>query len=83
VVGIIGARQVGKTTLARAFQSSWNGESSFFDLEDPKDLARVRDPMLGIQDLRGLMSYLWVAGEARIRSEIDAGSAPRNGGPPG
>lgn len=55
VVGIIGARQVGKTTLARAVAASWPRGASFFDLEDPGALARFRDPMLTLGGLRGLV----------------------------
>lgn len=55
VVGIIGARQVGKTTLARQLAESESGQVSFFDLEDPADLARLADPMLAIKDLEGLV----------------------------
>jgi len=39
VAGLIGARQVGKTTLARELHESWREGSTFFDLTDPRDLA--------------------------------------------
>ncbi len=55
VVGIVGARQVGKTTLARLFVAKRKGLSSFFDLENPEDLARLSDPMLALQELKGLV----------------------------
>ncbi len=55
VVGIVGARQVGKTTLARLFVAKRNGQSTFLDLENPEDLARLNDPMLALQDLKGLV----------------------------
>jgi predicted AAA+ superfamily ATPase len=55
VVGIIGARQVGKTTLARQLVERETGEVTFFDLEDPGDLARLADPMLAIKGLEGLV----------------------------
>ncbi|MBN1343533.1 MAG: ATP-binding protein [Phycisphaerae bacterium] len=55
VVGIIGARQVGKTTLARRLAAATKGPCAYFDLEDPRDLARLDDPMLALQDLRGLV----------------------------
>ena len=35
VVGLIGARQVGKTTLAKAFAAELEGEVTHFDLENP------------------------------------------------
>ncbi len=55
VVGIIGARQVGKTTLARLFMKEAHQQSSYFDLENPEDLARLADPMLALKDLKGLV----------------------------
>ena len=55
VIGIIGARQVGKTTLARLLIEKTKGPSSYFDLENPEDLARIADPMLALRDLRGLV----------------------------
>jgi predicted AAA+ superfamily ATPase len=55
VVGIIGARQVGKTTLSRAFIEKSRGPSSFFDLENPGDMARLKDPMLALKGLKGLV----------------------------
>lgn len=55
VVGIIGARQVGKTTLARQLATGDWDRVTVFDLEDPRDLARLTDPTLAIQDLRGLV----------------------------
>lgn len=33
VVALLGARQVGKTTLARQYMSEWSGPSTLFDLE--------------------------------------------------
>ncbi len=55
VVGIIGARQVGKTTLARLYIKGIRGPSSYFDLENPEDLARLEDPMLALKGLKGLV----------------------------
>ncbi|MBI5367396.1 MAG: ATP-binding protein [Planctomycetes bacterium] len=55
VVGLLGPRQVGKTTLALAVAEGWRGPSTRFDLEDPADLARLADPGLALQDLRGLV----------------------------
>ena len=54
VVGIIGARQVGKTTLARQAAEQTAGGAAFFDLENPEDLARLSDPMLALKGLKGL-----------------------------
>ena len=55
VVGLLGARQVGKTTLARQLAVTFDGPVSYFDLEDPTDLARLSEPMLALRDLRGLI----------------------------
>ena len=55
VVGILGARQVGKTTLARQLAAGYDGPVSYFDLEDPTDLARLAEPMLTLRELSGLV----------------------------
>lgn len=55
VVGIVGARRVGKTTLAHMIVERGGGRAVFFDLENPEDLARLQDPMLALQGLRGLV----------------------------
>ncbi len=55
VVGIVGARQVGKTTLARMVVARKKGPYAYFDLENPEDLARLADPMLALKDLKGLV----------------------------
>jgi predicted AAA+ superfamily ATPase len=55
VVAILGARQVGKTTLASLIAPAISERSTRFDLENPADLARLSDPMLALQDLRGLV----------------------------
>lgn len=46
VVGIVGPRQVGKTTLAKKLQTIIDKESLYIDLENPRDLARLSDPVL-------------------------------------
>ena len=55
VVGLIGARQVGKTTLARQLVEDEARPVAFFDLEDPTDEARLSDPRLALEPLRGLV----------------------------
>jgi len=55
VVGIIGARQVGKTTLARSLLKHIRSASTYYDLENPEDLARLADPMLALKGLKGLV----------------------------
>jgi predicted AAA+ superfamily ATPase len=55
VVGIIGARQVGKTTLSRLLVTGSKRPVSYYDLENPEDLARLSDPMLALKGLKGLV----------------------------
>ena len=55
VAALIGARQVGKTTLARRVAADWTGERHHFDLEDPRTEARLAAPMLALEPLRGLV----------------------------
>lgn len=55
VAAILGARQVGKTTLARGLRLDGKAPSAWFDLEDPAHLARLADPMLALRGLRGLV----------------------------
>ncbi len=54
VVGIVGPRQVGKSTIARQLAAS-AAASTWFDLEDDADLARLAEPRLALGDLRGLV----------------------------
>ena len=53
VVALLGARQVGKTTLAR--QLAAKRAATWFDLENPADLARLDDPGLELRPLKGLV----------------------------
>ena len=55
VVAILGARQVGKTTLARELAGRWPASVTRFDLEDPDDLARLAEPKLALGGLEGLV----------------------------
>ena len=54
-LAILGARQVGKTTIAREIAASFPGDSLIFDLEDPGDLARLSEPMLALGGHDGLI----------------------------
>ncbi len=51
VTAILGVRQCGKTTLARQFPTE-----HYFDLENPRDLARLEQPQLALEDLSGLVA---------------------------
>jgi predicted AAA+ superfamily ATPase len=55
VVALLGARQVGKSTLARAFAKRQDGPVEFLDLEDPEERHRLADPGMVLRDLRGLV----------------------------
>jgi len=50
VTAILGARQCGKTTLARSINFD-----HYFDLENPIDMARMEHPQLALEDLDGLI----------------------------
>ncbi len=54
-MAIVGARQVGKTTLANFVSDSYDGPVTRFDLEKPSDLARLGEPQLALEPLRGLV----------------------------
>jgi predicted AAA+ superfamily ATPase len=66
VVGLIGARQVGKTTLALALAARFGGEVTHFDLENPRDLSRLDDPLFALEGLKGLV----VLDEIQLRPEL-------------
>ena len=53
VVALLGPRQCGKTTLARMYTAGTNCE--FFDLEDNRDLSRLENPFLALEELTGLI----------------------------
>ena len=56
IVAILGPRQVGKMTLAKALAKRWKkGPVTHFDLEDPDDLARLADPAFVLKSLTGLV----------------------------
>jgi len=50
VTAIVGPRRCGKTTLARALKADHS-----FELENPRDMARLEQPQLTVEDLRGLI----------------------------
>ena len=50
VVAILGARQCGKTTLANQIR-----HAHYFDLENPRDLARLSQPQLALENLKGII----------------------------
>ncbi len=66
MVAIPGARQVGKTTLARQLEVDWVGPRHHFDLEDQDDQARLADPAFILRELKGLV----VLDEIQLRPDI-------------
>lgn len=66
VVGILGPRQIGKTTLALALGGRTRKAVTHFDLEDSRDLARLRDESAALEPLRGLV----ILDEIQRRPEI-------------
>lgn len=65
VVALLGARQVGKTTLARQLGVERRAVTRF-DLEDPDDLARLAEPKLALEPLEGLV----ILDEVQRRPEL-------------
>jgi hypothetical protein len=65
-VGIVGPRQVGKTTLAAQVSEGLGGSVHRFDLEDSRDLERLAEPMEALEPLRGLV----ILDEVQHRPEL-------------
>ncbi len=68
VVAILGARQVGKTTLAQQVAARRGGPAQRYDLEDARDLAALAEPMLALASARGLV----ILDEIQRRPELFA-----------
>ena len=64
VVALVGPRQSGKTTLARQIVPPTS--EAYFDLEDPRSLARLEQPMIALAPLRGIV----VLDEVQRRAEL-------------
>ncbi len=64
VVALVGPRQCGKTTLAHALARA--GRTSYFDLEDPRSLTQLAEPMTTLEGLRGLI----VIDEVQLRPDL-------------
>jgi predicted AAA+ superfamily ATPase len=50
IVSITGLRQSAKTTFAKEFASQYQGTCTHFDLEDPRSIARLSEPMTALED---------------------------------
>ena len=61
VVAILGPRQSGKTTLAKRVAAD-----HYFDLENPRDLARLESAQTALESLTGLV----VIDEVQLRPEL-------------
>ena len=61
VVAILGPRQSGKTTLAKMVEAD-----HYFDLENPRDLARLEHPQTALESLTGLV----VIDEIQLRPDL-------------
>lgn len=66
-VGLIGARQVGKTTLAKMITASWPKESLYIDLERPADYAALAEPE---RFLSRHVEKLVIIDEVQLRGEL-------------
>ena len=57
IVAILGPRQCGKTTTAKQYISQLHGiaPENYFDLENSRDLERLKDPLLTLSALSGLI----------------------------
>ena len=63
-MALLGPRQCGKTTLAREVVSP--SSPSYFDLEDPRSLERLAEPLTALSPLRGVV----VIDEVQRRPEL-------------
>lgn len=66
VCGLLGPRQVGKTTLAKQYAAQYPNVH-FLDLENPVDLARLENPMLTLSNIN---SDLVVIDEIQRRPDL-------------
>jgi len=66
VVAIVGPRQSGKTTIGSLVAACRKSKMTRFDLESPRDIERLRDPVLALEPLRGLV----VLDEIQRRPEL-------------
>jgi len=66
VCALIGPRQCGKTTLAKAYIKEIKEPVHFFDCENPLHIARLKNPMLAMQGLNGMI----VIDEIQLRPDL-------------
>ncbi|MFA5075163.1 MAG: ATP-binding protein [Candidatus Babeliales bacterium] len=73
VCGLLGPRQVGKTTLAKQFAEKFSDSVEkihIFDLENPQDLIKFDNPMLLLTPLLGKKDNLIIIDEIQMRPEL-------------
>ncbi len=66
IVALLGPRQCGKTTLAKEFASHATTPTTFFDLENPRDLARLSEPLIALERLEGIV----IIDEIQLRPDL-------------
>mgnify|MGYP006316454219 CR=1 FL=1 len=67
IVALLGPRQSGKTTLARAYRDKiYSNKTFYLDLEDPTDLAKLENPKQLLQGLTGLI----IIDEVQMQPEL-------------
>lgn len=66
VVALLGARQVGKSTLARAVAGAWPAPVTWFDLEATADVARLESPAITLGPLK-----VFVADSGLLHTHLD------------
>ena len=67
ICAILGARQVGKTTLARQFAAEQSKKVVFFDLENPRHLTSLENAMTTLEQYN---DYIVVIDEIQRRPEL-------------
>ncbi len=69
VVGLVGPRQVGKTSMAREIAAQWGQGAVMLDLERPSELAKLSEPELFLEPLA---DRLVILDEVQLRPDLFA-----------
>ena len=67
VVGLVGPRQVGKTSLARTLAAQMGAAAVMLDLERPSDVAKLAEPELFLEPLA---DKLVILDEVQLRPDL-------------
>ena len=82
MVGILGPRQCGKTTLARDYIAAHSERPvHYFDLEDPDHLNRLADPKLALEALEGLDRHRRDPAQPRVVPAVAGADRPATPAP--